>query len=102
MAQIKPYFVKIAFSQPADGQVLTAADFPYTVKGTANPQAPATMVSIGGWDTDDDLVNLILLLGSDFSFDINDPGTLGPHLITVFAFDDTGDLTENSVSYQRA
>jgi hypothetical protein len=102
VVQIKPFFVKIAFSQPTDGQVLTSADFPFTVKGTAIPQEPATMVSIGGWDTDDDLVNLMLLLGTDFSFDIPDPGTLGPHLITVFAFDDTGELTENSVSYQRA
>ena len=102
MAQIKPFFVKIAFSQPADGQVLMATDFPFTVQGTAIPQAPATAVFVGGWDVDDDLVNLMALLGGDFSFDIDDPGTLGPHLITVFAFDDTGDLTESSVSFQRA
>jgi hypothetical protein len=100
--QIKPYFVKITFAHPADGQLLAATDFPFTVDGTAIPQAPATAVTVGGWDVDDDLVNLMMVLGGGFSFDIDDPGVSGPHLVTVFAFDDTGELTENSVSFQRA
>jgi hypothetical protein len=101
VAQIKPYFVRIVFTQPTDGQMLQATDFPYTVKGTAVPQAPATAVATAGWDVDDGDVNLMLLPGTDFWFQISDTGVLGAHLITVFTFDDTGDLTENSVSYQR-
>jgi hypothetical protein len=99
--QIKPYFVKITFSQPTDGQPLTACDFPFTVMGTITPVAPATTVTIGGWDVDDGLVFLMTLLGGSFSFQIDDPGTLGPHLITVFTFDDSGELSESSVSFLR-
>jgi hypothetical protein len=98
--QIKPFFSKITFTQPTDGQVLTACDFPFTVKGTATPVAPATTVFIGGWDLDDGLAFLMTLLGRDFSFQIDDPG-VGAHLITVFVFDDTAELSEGSVSFQR-
>jgi hypothetical protein len=100
VAQIKPFFCKIAFSQPTEGQVLTAGDFPFTVRGTVTPVPPATTVFIGGWDVDDGDAFLMALLGRDFSFQITDPG-LGTHLITVFVFDDTAELSENSVSFQR-
>ena len=102
MPQIKPYFAKITFTEPSmDGQPLTAGDFPFTVTGTIEPQPPATTVTIGGWDVDDGLVFLMTLLGGSFSFQIDDPGTLGPHLITVFTFDDSGELSESSVSFLR-
>ncbi len=100
MIQIKPFFSKIIFTRPMDGQVLTAGDFPFTVKGTATPVAPATTVFLGGWDVDDGLAFLMILAGADFSFQIDDPG-VGTHLITVFVFDDTGELSEASVSFQR-
>jgi hypothetical protein len=100
VAQIKPFFTRINFSKPMDGQNLTVGDFPFTVKGTATPVAPATTVFIGGWDLDDGLAFLMALLGGNFSFTIDDPGP-GSHLITVFVFDDTGDMSESSVSFVR-
>jgi hypothetical protein len=101
VAQIKPFFTKITFTQPTDGQVLTACDFPFTVKGTLTPVAPATVVFIGGWDLDDGFPFLMALLGGTFSFTIDDPGP-GAHIITVFVFDDTGDLSESSISFVRS
>jgi hypothetical protein len=101
VVQIKPFFTKIAFTQPMDGQVLTACDFPFTVKGTVTPVAPATTVFIGGWDLDDGLAFLMTFLGGTFSFTIDDPGP-GPHIITIFVFDDTGELSESSISFLRS
>jgi hypothetical protein len=102
VAQIKPFFTKITFTQPMDGQVLTAGDFPSTVKGKVTPVAPATVVFIGGWDLDDGFPFLVTFLGGTFSFTIDtDPGP-GPHIITIFVFDDTGELSESSISFLRS
>lgn len=100
---ITPYFVKVTFTAPTEGQPLTAGDFPFTVSGIAVPQPPATFVFLGAQDVDDGDVGLLALsLTGAFSFQIADPGTPGPHLVTVLFFDDTGELTATSVSFVRA
>ena len=86
-----------------EGYLTAAARRMACLAGVQQSFAKAEMLltELGGWDLDDGFPFLMTFLGGTFSFTIDDPGP-GPHVITIFVFDDTGDLSESSVSFIRS
>jgi hypothetical protein len=106
--QRDPRFVLITVDQPTPNQKIPENQFPFTVKGTAVPQPPATRVNSMGYDVDDGLIAQVIPIPPPppmmpnkwkFSFLLADPGK-GQHILTIHVFDDQGDLSETSVPYE--